>query len=249
MKYLLVPLLILSTFIFYTPVYAADTVTFDNSAVNGPSAFTVGNHPNRILIFEIVCNGGANTSAVNWDTTGTNQSATLLLGPTSFGTEVGNVTVWYLLAPTVVSGGTWTQTGCGGGANGQVYSYYNVNQAAPEASAITTGASGTTLSGSVTTITPNAVVWAGSGFQGNAAANTASYSTNMGNNRNPADGTAQTGATAGNMNADSGAIASPGSVTSTHTVTAATQGTWSISQVVLKPSGASQTMINFGQQI
>jgi len=242
MKYLLIPLLIFAVLGLVTPAYAADTVTFDAASINQNNFnFTVGNNPNRILLV-VACNSTASVPVTAVSYNGVSMTK---LDTATYHSTIGETTSWYLLAPST---GLNAVAFTGGSAfNGQVYSYYNVAQTVPEAHKITDGASSATITSSITTIAANALVYASTCFT-SVGANAVTYSTNMGSNRSPVNGT-DIGSVASNANADGGAVATPGSYTQTTTQAVASVNDYNMVQISLAPSGASQTPINFFQSI
>lgn len=205
-------------------------VIFDNSVINQGNTFnfTVANQPDRIL-WVITTNsvGATAVTAVTYNGVSMTQHETVTYGST------GNLKIWRLFAPATGSNSV-SVTG-GSAMNVQAYSYYGVEQTTIEATQVTTGSGGP--SGSVTTVAANAVVFT-TYAENSSGTRTVSYGLNMGSNRNPTDGT-NIASVAGNAQADSGPIASPGATTSALTMTGGTRtGDWAMIQVSLAPVAA-----------
>ncbi len=208
-------------------------VVFDNSVINQGSgfAFTVANQPNRIiLVMTINQTGGSPATAVTYGGQALTRLDSSPYGPT------GDFDTWYRIAPLTGSN-TVVVTG-GGAMNINAYSYYGVAQVEPEAHKFTTG-TGNSPSGTITTLTANAVVFASYG-EDSTGTRTVTYGGNMGNNRNPANGTNIVGV-AGNAQADSGPV-SVGNCTSALTMAGGVlNGSWALAQIVLGDASASTT--------
>lgn len=202
-------------------------ITFDTDKVNqNNTTLVTGSNSGRIHDYATInSTAGTPVTAITYNLVGATA-----LDSSTFNSSAGEFKTWYLLAPAT---GSNSVAFTGGSAfNASIYSYYNVNQAVPEAHKITTG-SGTTITGSITTIAANALVYAVCGFTG-AAGNTVTYSTNQGSNRDPANGT-DIGGVASNSNADGGLVATPGSYTQTVTIGGTHAGDWCWAQISMAP--------------
>ena len=150
-----------------TSFYTASSASFSNS-------FTVANNSNRILLVHVACNSTQSVSGVTY-----NGVAMTALFSNTYNDGSTNYSLYYLLAPTT---GANTLTVNLTGATGvglNVYSYYNMEQQAPEASMNTSGTNGGAITGNIVPITNRALLFSGIGLRQAATVGGTAWSTHI----------------------------------------------------------------------